>query len=134
MVIGDSSSRRQATELLAVLTARPRHDANLPGIFGALCPTTKRPMRNEMKEHGKRKSTKERGRNGRDRVCFYATCAARNLIRLTLSERHNYSVIARSLFEERVTRDYNVSFRGNYLAISQLSCFLGDSGRAVAPR
>jgi len=54
MVIGDSSSRGQASELLVVLTARPRHDANLPGIFGALRPTTKRPMRNEMRGRGKK--------------------------------------------------------------------------------
>lgn len=68
------------------------------------------------------------------RVCFYATCSAEP-DSSTLSERHNYAVIARSLFEERVrgcayTRDYNVSFQENYLAISQLSGFLDDSGRA----
>lgn len=95
MVIGDSSSRGQASELLAVLTAWPRHDANLPGIFGALRPTTKRPMRNETRGRGKRKSTTGRGRNGRDRECFYATSSAKP-DSSSLSERHNYAVIARS--------------------------------------
>lgn len=95
MVIGDSSSRGQALELLAVLSARPWHDANLPGIFGALRPTTKRPMRDETTGRGKRKSAKERRRNGGGRVCFYATCSAKP-DSSSLLERHNYAVIARS--------------------------------------
>lgn len=98
MVIGDSSSRGQASELLAVLTACLRHDANLPGIFGALCPTTKRPMRNETRGRGE-KEEHERKRKKRkgDRVCFYATCSAKPDSSF-LSERHNYAVIARSFF------------------------------------
>lgn len=98
MVIGDSSSRGQASELLTVLTARPRHDANLPGIFGALRPTTKRSMMNETRGRDKRKSTKrEEEEMEGDRVCFYATFTAKPDSSF-LSERHNYAVIARSFF------------------------------------
>lgn len=69
MVIGDSSSRRQATELLTVLTAPPRHDANLPGNLRSPSPsdetsvedgTGRRGGGREGGGRGKRKRTRNR--------------------------------------------------------------------------
>lgn len=95
MVIGDLSSRGQASELLTVLTAWSRHDANLPGIFGALrWWRNVRWGRNARERCEKRKEDKEE-REGTACVFTRRVCNAKP-DSSSLSERHNYAVIAPS--------------------------------------
>lgn len=110
MVMGDSSTREQASELRVSHLIETRRQI-CPGIFEALHPTTKSSDQvewTEKKKSGRKKKRKEERR--RRKKCRYRVCSLHDVLRETwfLFFRffHNYAMIVRAfvIWEEGSAR------------------------------